>query len=323
MDSTRRDLLLTAGSLGLATTVGGTAVAATATVKPQQPAVPASDTKIVLLGTKGGPRVIKGRSNPANLVVVSGTPYLIDCGYGVTRQLIEAGIDLQQIRNIFLTNCLADRMMELGPLLYSAWTDGLVEPVHVWGPPPLKRALRSYFQSISHDIDLRIDQERRPDLVQLVKVHEFDRSGQVTQVDGIKVSAVKVRHPPLLNAFGYRFDTPTRSVVFSGATAYSPELIAFARSAEVLVHEVMHLGGLDRMVARLPKAPEFRKRLLGSHTTTAEVGKVAAEAEVRTLVLTQFVPGDDASITEDMWAADVKKSSFLGKVIVGRDLMTV
>jgi ribonuclease BN (tRNA processing enzyme) len=254
---------------------------------------------------------------------VSGQPYLIDCGYGVTRQLIEAGIDLQQIRNIFLTNCLADRLMELGPLLYNAWTNGLAEPVHVWGPPPLRRVLRSYFQSISHDIELRIDHERRPDLVQLVKVHEFDRSGQVTQVDGIKVSAVKVRHPPLLSAFGYRFDTPTRSVVFSGATAYSPELIAFARSADVLVHEVMHVGGLDRLVARIPKAPELRKRLLGSHTTTAEVGKIAAEAEVRTLVLSQFVPGDDTSITEDMWAADVKKSSFLGKVIVGRDLMTV
>src|SRR5262249_16565193 len=156
---------------------------------------------------------------------------------------------------------------------------GMVQPVQVWGPPPLKRVLRSYFQSISHDMDQRIEQERRPDLVQLVKVKEIDRSGLVMQAEGIKVTAVKVRHPPLLNSFAYRFDTPTRSIVFSGATAYSPELIAFARGADVLVHEVMHLGGVERMLARLPAAPEFRKRLLGGHTTTTEVGRVAAEAE--------------------------------------------
>jgi ribonuclease BN (tRNA processing enzyme) len=316
MGATRRDLLLTAGGLGLAAAVAGRAIAAPA-------APPTVDTKLVLLGTKGGPRVIKGRSNPANLIVASGVPYVIDCGYGVTHQLIEAGVDLQMIRNIFLTNCLADRMMDLGPLLYSAWTNGLVQPIHVWGPPPLKRTLRSYFQSISQDIELRIAQERRPDLLQLVKVHEFDRSGLVMQADGVKVTAVKVRHPPLLNAFAYRFDTPTRSVVFSGATAYSPELIAFATRADVLVHDVMHLGGVERMLARIPNAPELRKRIFGGHTTTTEVGRVAAEAEARTLVLTHFVPGDDATITEDMWAADVKKSSFLGKVVVGRDLMTV
>jgi len=324
MGATRRDLLLTAGALAGGALTGtdlGLSVAGGAVAAPAAP--PVIDTKVVLLGTKGGPRVIKGRSNPANLVLASATPYVVDCGYGTTHQLIEAGVDLQLIRNVFLTNCLADRMMDLGPLLYSAWTNGLVQPIHVWGPPPLKRVLRSYFQSISHDIALRIEQEHRPDLLQLVKVHEFDRSGLVMQADGVKVTSVKVRHPPVLNSFAYRFDTPTRSVVFSGATAYSPELIAFASRADVLVHEVMHLGGVERMLARIPNAPELRKRIFGGHTTTTEVGRVAAEAEVRTLVLTQFIPGDDASITEDMWAADIKKSSFLGKIVVGRDLMTV
>src|SRR5262249_20100463 len=162
-------LLLTAGSLGLAAASGGSATAAPAGTaakkgKAAPPAGPApqdskgtaapaaapatgnkaaaastNDTKAVLLGTKGDPRGIKERSNPANVVIASGAPYVVDCGYGVTRQLIEAGIDLQQIRNVFLTNCLADRMMELGPLLYCAWTNGMVQPVQVWGPPPLKR----------------------------------------------------------------------------------------------------------------------------------------------------------------------------------------
>ena len=133
---------------------------------------------------------------------------------------------------------------------------------------------------------------------------------------------MKVRHPPITHAYAWRFDAPDRSVVLSGDTTYSPELIMLARGADVLVHEVMHLGGLDRLLARNPNAPTLRKHLLDSHTTTEQLGRVAAEAGVRTLVLSHFVPGDDPSITDAMWIEDVRKN-FPGEIVVGRDLMTI
>ena len=102
----------------------------------------------------------------------------------------------------------------------------------------------------------------------------------------------------------------------------SPELVTLAKGADVLLHEVMHLGGLDRLLARVPNAATLREHLIASHTTTEEVGKVAAEAGVKTLVLNHFVPGDDPSITDEMWTADVRKD-FSGSVIAGRDLQTV
>jgi ribonuclease BN (tRNA processing enzyme) len=217
-------------------------------------------------------------------------------------------------------------MLELGPLVYSAWAGGLREPIEVWGPPPIGKIVTSFLDSLAYDIDIRIEDEGRPDLRKLVRLHEFeaprDGAGPVFARDGLVVSATKVRHPPITNAYAYRFDAPGRSIVLSGDTTYSPELIALARDADVLVHEVMHLGGLDRLLGRNPNAPTLRKHLIDSHTTTEQLGHVAAEAGVKTLVLSHFVPGDDPTITDAMWTEGIAKT-FSGEIVVGRDLMTI
>src|SRR5262249_7432941 len=180
----------------------------------------------------------------------------------------------------------------------------------------------SVLACLAYDIELRIGGEGRPDLRELGRVREFEPPGPVFDADGLRVSATKVRHPPLSHAYAYRFDTPGRSIVLSGDTTYSPELIALARGADVLVHEVMHLEGLDRLLSRVPNAPSLRKHLIDSHTTTEQLGRVAAEAGVRTLVLSHFVPGDDPSITDAMWSEGVRKN-FFGEIVVGRDLMMI
>jgi len=289
-----------------------------------------SDTRLILLGTKGGPRVSKGRANPANVVVVNGRSYVVDCGYGVTRQLVDAGIEAHEVCTILITHNHSDHMLELGPLVYTAWAGGLREPIDVWGPPPVGKIVASFLDYMAYDIDIRIADEGRPDLRKLVRVHEFEApsgvssagSATVFERDGLKVSVARVRHPPIAHAYAYRFDTPGRSIVLSGDTTYAPELIALARGADVLVHEVMHLEGLDRLLSRVPNATSLRKHLIDSHTTTEQLGHVAAEAGVRTLVLSHFVPGDDPSITDAMWSEGVRRN-FSGEIVVGRDLMTI
>ena len=140
--------------------------------------------------------------------------------------------------------------------------------------------------------------------------------------DDVKVSACLVRHPPITQAFAYRFDANDRSVVISGDTAYSPELAEFAKDADVLVHEVMYLPGIDALIQRLPNAKRLREHLMVAHTLPEDVGKVAAQARVKTLVLSHFVPGDDASITDAQWSEGVRKH-FKGRVVVGKDLMEI
>jgi len=285
--------------------------------------MPSTDaTRLILLGTKGGPRVTGGRANPANVVMVAGEPFVVDCGYGVTRQLVGAGIEPARVRKILITHHHSDHILELGPLIYNVWAAGLREPLDVWGPPPLRQIIESFLQSMRYDIDIRIDDEGRADLRKLVRVHEFEANGRVLETDAVRISAVKVIHPPLPHAYAYRFDAPDRSIVLSGDTAVCRELIGFAQGADVLLHEVMHLAGIDRIVARTPGAARLREHLLAAHTTTAEVGKVAAAAGVRTLVLNHLVPGDDPSITDEMWRAE-PTADFGGEVVVGRDLQVI
>jgi ribonuclease BN (tRNA processing enzyme) len=247
---------------------------------------------------------------------------VVDCGYGVTHQLFGAGIEAHEVRTILITHNHSDHMLELGPLVYNAWAGGLREPIDVWGPPPVGKIMASFLESVAYDIDIHMGDEGRPDLRKLVRVHECESPGPMFEADGLKVSATTVRHPPLTHAYAYRFDTPGRSIVLSGDTTYSPELIALARGADVLVHEVMHLASLDQMLSRVPNAPALRRNLIGGHTTTEQLGRVAAEAGVKTLVLSHFVPGDDPSITDAMWTEGIRKN-FAGEIVVGRDLLTV
>jgi len=280
-------------------------------------------TRIVLLGTKGGPRVGEaGRSNPATLLLINDVPYLIDCGYGVTKQLITAGVALDRLRYIFITHHHSDHNLEFGPLIYNTWITGLPAQIDAYGPPGLTKMAEQFFDYQKFDIDVRIVDEGRTDPRKLITTHEISKPGVVLTNTDVKVSMCVVRHPPIKEAYAYRFDANDRSVVISGDTAYAPELGEFAKGADVLVHEVMYLPGIEALLKRLPNAKRLREHLMAAHTLPEDVGKIAAQAGVKTLVLTHFVPGDDASITDEQWAADVRKH-FKGQIVVGRDLMEI
>ena len=285
----------------------------------QQP----KSTRIILLGTKGGPRVGEaGRSNPSTLLLINGVPYLVDCGYGTSKQLLTAGIALNSLRYLFITHHHSDHNLELGPLTYNAWITGLPFRLDAYGPPGMTKMARDFFSYLEFDINTRMVDEGRQDPRKLITTHEITRPGLVLANDDVKVSSCLVRHPPIANAYAYRFDAKDRSVVISGDTAYSPELAQFAKGADVLVHEVMYLPGVDALVKRLPNAKRLREHLMAAHTLPEDVGRVAAQAGVNTLVLSHFVPGDDASITDEQWAEGVRKN-FKGRIIVGKDLMEI
>jgi len=301
--------------------IGGAAALAAAFAFPSF--AEASRTRLVLLGTGGGPRVTpKGRAKPANLLVVNGVPYVIDCGEGVALQLVRAGVALDKLRYVFLTHHHSDHNLDYGNLLYDGWVAGLRTPVDAYGPPPIAEITEAYFRLNRFDIETRIADEGRIDLRKLVSVHEFAENGLVMQNADVKVSAMRVRHPPVTQTYAYRFDCADRSIVFSGDTTYSPELIALAKGADVLVCEAMHLGGLERLLAKVPNASTLRQHLLASHIVTEDLGKLAAEAGVKKLVMSHLVPGDDPSITDEMWIEGVRKN-YGGEMVVGRDLMEI
>lgn len=278
--------------------------------------------RLVLLGTKGGPRVANGRSNPANVLIVAGVPYVVDCGYGVTRQLVSLGVPLTALRHIFITHHHADHNLEYGNLILSAWSRGLGQEVDAYGPVGLKRMTKLFVELNEFDIGIRMADEGRPDIRKLVSVHEISESGVVLRNDDVTVTAFKTPHPPIVENFAYKFATKDAVVVFSSDTEYNPKLAEFAMGADILVHEALYEPGVDALVARIPNAGSLKAHLIAAHTTTEDVGRIAAQADVKTLVLNHLVPGDDLSITDAMWAEGVRRH-YSGRVIVGADLMSI
>ena len=177
---------------------------------------------------------------------------------------------------------------------------------------------RLFLEMNAYDIKTRIADEGRVPLAPLVHVHELSQGGLVMQDENVKVTAALVNHPPVVPAFGYRFDGRDRSIVISGDTAPSDNLIKLAQGADVLVHDALYVPGVDRLVARVPNAATLKKSILSHHTTAEDAGRVAQAAGVKTLVLSHLVPPDDPAVTDQMWL-DAARKHFRGQVIVGRD----
>jgi ribonuclease BN (tRNA processing enzyme) len=305
----RRDALKFA--LGSAAALAAPTVSAQ-TAKPR--------TRIVFLGTKGGPRIGLNAANPANLVVVNDTPFVIDCGAGVSHQLVAAGVPIPSVKYIFISHHHSDHNLEYGNLFYNAWAAGLSTPIHSFGPKGLEAMTRTYWELNRFDVETRIEDEGRPDPRPLLIAKDIADDGVVLQTADVKVTAFRTPHPPISDNFAYKFETPDGTIVFSSDTAYNPKLAEFTKGADVLVHEALYLPAVDRLVIKTKNGATLKNHLLESHTTTEDVGRVAAAAEVKVLVLNHFVPGDDPEVTDDDWTRDVKKN-FSGRIIVAKDLM--
>jgi ribonuclease BN (tRNA processing enzyme) len=166
------------------------------------------------------------------------------------------------------------------------------------------------------DIDVRILDEGRVPLVPLIHPHEITHDGLVMQDDNVKVTAARVEHPLVRDAFAYRFDALDRSIVISGDTQRSDNLVRLARGADVLVHEALWVPAVDWLVGLNPNATTLKKHIINSHTPVEEVGEVAAAAGVKTLVLSHLVPAD--GLADQTWI-DLARVHFKGQIIVGKD----
>jgi ribonuclease BN (tRNA processing enzyme) len=285
---------------------------------PCRSATSTRKTRLILLGTKGGPTPSRFRAPAAAALIVDGKPYLIDCPDGASRQLALAGIDVTALQAVFLTHLHSDHMAGLGALFLLSWGAGLKSPVAAYGPPPLRQVVAAELVAGAPDIKYRMREEGRPDLRRLVRAKEIVQPGLVLPGPPVRVTCAQVSHYTV-PALAYRFDTPDRSIVYSGDTVPSEALIKLARGADVLVHEAMLARAIDRLADA--NATTLREHLLKSHTTTEQLGRVAAAAGVGTVVLTHLVPAFP-DISDAEWEAGVRRY-FNGRVIVGRDLMEI
>jgi ribonuclease BN (tRNA processing enzyme) len=287
-------------------------------------------TKLITLGTMGGPSVGRPRYMTSNVILHHGAAHVVDCGYGVTEQLVHAGVKLQDIKDIFVTHNHPDHNIELGTLIYFAWYAGMEAPLEIYGPPPLGQITADYLKAMKPDVDIWLeDIGHKP--MGPVRVHEVSTAGPVTVSGDMRVTSAIVNHPPVVPALAYRFDFPDRSIVFSGDTTPVESVAELARGADVLVHEAIYLKAMGgEAAAATTRASsgsaiaadrgKLLAHLLRSHSPPDQVGRIAAEAGVKTLVLSHLAP---ITIPDSEWVAAVRKGGFKGRVIVAKDLMVI
>jgi len=286
-----------------------------------------AQAKIVLLGT-GTPRPFPDRSGPSTAIVVGDRVYLVDFGPGVVRRAAAAAeekgvaaLNPANIKVAFVTHLHSDHTAGLPDLILTPWVMGRSQ-LDIYGPAGIEDMTSQVLAAWRQDIDIRMKGLEHREAPPGVRAHDV-KVGVVYKDDRVTVTAFKVPHGEWPEAFGYRFDTSDRSIVISGDTTPSDALIALARDADVLVHEVMHLPSIEKLIATEPNAKTLREHLLASHTTTEQVGVVATKARVKTLVLSHLVPSEPpGAVPDDTWVAAARKH-FKGNVVLGRDLLEI
>ena len=299
---------------------------------------PAHSASIVLLGTKGGPTADAERSEPANLLLVDGRPYLIDAGAGVARQLAAEGHPPPTIHTIFLTHHHLDHTAGLEPLIGLNWIgnglDGKDTPVDIYGPPATDHLVAAALDYLATSQRIfRAGIPTLPNSRKMFRAHVIDADGPVLDDGTVKVSAAEnthFSHPSRGpdgrkdKSFSYRFDTPEGSVVFTGDTGPSDAVARLATGADVLVSEVYLApeggpGGEAGSGAGAALRKDLAEHMTREHLSPAEVGKLAAKAGVKTVILTHIVAAASPGLAEAL--VEGVKRYFKGEVLVGQDLM--
>lgn len=254
------------------------------------------------------------RSGPATAVVVGTRVFLFDTGPGVERRIAAAGLPIDGPTAVFLTHLHSDHTLGLPDLMFTSWVMGRGTPLRIVGPPGTKAMTDHLIAAWAEDIDIRTNglEHGRPG------GHRVDARdvtpGVVYDSAGVRISAFAVPHGSWKFAFGYRIDTPRKSIVISGDTRYSPELARAAKGADILIHEVYAAARLE--AEQRPGGSVWPKYMKSFHASDVEVGRVAASAKPKLLVLYHVV----GAFTPEELVRGVRKGGYRGRVVVAKDL---
>lgn len=308
-------------------------------------ALRANDTELLMLGTAGGPPLRKDRSEPATLLIVDGRPYLIDCGIGTIRRLVEVGIPSETIGTIFFTHLHPDHDLGLVDLMANDYFHldlaSDTRKINIYGPPQTDELVDAAFHYISIPFEVFAAEKPgfqlgRPNhgLTSPFVAHEIDGKGVVYRDDKIVITAAENSHYALMPAqfrahfksYSYRIQTPHGVVVFTGDTGPSDAVVKLAMGADVLVAEVEESsdelrGFIDQMAAQNHWPPvrkkEFAAHMEKEHLTVDSLGELASKAQVQSVLFYHYDPQNKAE--QQARVASMKKY-FHGQVLAPMDL---
>jgi len=289
------------------------------------------------LGTDSGPFIKTDRSQPANMMLVNGKPWLIDCGAGTVERLAATGHQAAQVDVVFLSHVHIDHIAGLEGLIGLRWMGGAHTAITIYGPPGTDVVVAGLLQSMkpaSLIVNSASDVQNPPPdaLVKVVIV----RDGSDLTVDGVRVRAVRNTHfdkppghslNPSTESLSYRFDKDGYSVGYTGDTGPSDAVAKLEQGADLLISEVIDLPSIIADAeARQPNMTASEKatlttHLITQHLTPEEAGRIATAAHIRRLVFTHLaIVGPTNMIAPRLIAG--ARTTFGGEVEVAHDLDT-
>jgi ribonuclease Z len=271
----------------------------------------AQNITVTLLGT-GSPEPAIDRFGPSTLVQAGDQALVFDVGRGTNQRLAQVGLSVDRINAIFLTHLHSDHVVGIPDLWLTGWLRTRSnKPLNVFGPPGTTQMMEHLHQAFDGDIQDHVTFE--PDLPRAGS--EFRAAevqpGVVYESQGVRVAAVRVEHTGVLPAFGYRVDYRGRSVVLSGDTRSSPDLLTFSAGATVLIHEVYDTS--DEYLKQNPRTARVRT----AHVSAAEAGEVFRRVHPKLAVYSHIVLR--GLTVSDLVART--RSTYSGPLVVGEDLM--
>ena len=278
-------------------------------------------TKLIVLGS-GTPNPDPDRAGSAYVVVVNETPYLIDFGPGIIRRAASLSppwggeIEAMTVKNFehaFLTHIHSDHSAGLADLLLTPWIMGRNKKLNLYGPEGLEQMAASTLQAYEDDINYRIYGTQPSNKVGYKFNFHLLNEGLIYKDKNISVEAFKVPHGSFDDAYGFRFTSKDKVIVFSGDTGPSKTLEKFAAGADILVHEVYSNAGF------LEKTKDWQLYHQGHHTSTFELGEIASRAKPKLLLLSHIL----------FWGSTVDEilketqSTYSGEIKIAEDLMII
>ncbi|MFL5614887.1 MAG: MBL fold metallo-hydrolase [Gemmatimonadaceae bacterium] len=273
---------------------------------------PSRNFRVTLLGT-GAPPLSLTRFGPSILVEAGDQTLVFDAGRGAAQRLAQLGVPLDKIDAIFLTHLHSDHVIGLPDLWLTGWI--LSHRTTAWeliGPTGTAAMAAHLAQGFAFDIDIRVKEANQNPAGARLAAHDV-QPGTVYERGGVKVSAFLVDHGKVAPAFGYRVEYNGRAVVLSGDTRFSQDLIAKARGADLLVHEVV-LAPVDVS----PSAPYYPA--FNHHTTPEQAAEVFTRARPTLAVYSHIVV---FAVSDENHIIARTRRGYAGPLLLGRDLMSV
>jgi ribonuclease BN (tRNA processing enzyme) len=272
-------------------------------------------TQIVFLGT-GYPRPLPDRMGPSLAIIANGTAYLVDAGTGLVRRAAETklpALEASKLRFVFVTHLHSDHTIGLPDIITTPWIMGRTQPLELYGPPGISAMARHIHEAYKEDKNIRVKGlEHANETGSDVNAYDI-KPGFVYRDSNVKITTFAVKHGSWKNAYGYRFETPDRTIVVSGDASPSESVVENCNGCDVLIHEAYTQLGASK------STDAWKEYIASYHTSTKELADLATRAKPKMLILWHQMYFGGPTDTEAVMLKEIR-ASYKGRVASAHDL---